>query len=336
MNQLNPRKAVGVDGISSKLLKLSAPVIAEEIAKLINYCIRNQTCPNEWKSSNITPVHKKVEETNKENYWPISILTTVSKVYEKVLHDQMLEAFRDHLSPNISGSLKNHSCCTVLLKMTEDWRSSLDNRETVVAVAIDLSKAFDSINHGLLLAKLQAYSFSHSAVKLITSYLVGHQQRVKVQGTFSTYRTITRGVPQGSILGPVLFNLFINDLNYTISNLSLRIYVDDTTGYASNASSTVLEVVINNDLKTVASWFNANDLAVNNTKSQAISLGARAHNYHFEINDSNIKLSDSLKILGVTMDRRTSPDSTQKDIFQNGSTAQNPPLCTSRNNGEAL
>ena len=168
----------------------------EEIAKLINYCtIRNQTCPTEWKSSNITPVHKKAEETNKEKYQPISILTTVSKVYEKVLHDQMLEAFRDHLSPNLSGSLKNHSCCTALLKMTEDWRSSLDNKEAVVPVAIDLSKAFDSINHGLLLAKLQAYGFSHSAVKLMTSYLVGRQQRVKVQGTFSTYRTITRGVP---------------------------------------------------------------------------------------------------------------------------------------------
>ena len=172
-----------------------------------------------------------------------------------------------------------------------------------MAVAIDLSKAFDSINHGLLLTKLQAYGFSHSAVKLMASYLVGRQQRVKVQGTFSTYRTITRGVPQGSILGPLLFNLFINDLNYSIPNLSLRIYVDDTTGYASNASPTVLEVAIN-DLKTLGSWFNANDLTVNNPKSQAISLGARAHNYHFEINDSNIELSDSLKILGVTLDRR--------------------------------
>ena len=249
-------------------------------------------------------MHKKAEETNKGNCRPISILTTVSKVYEKVLHDQMLEAFRDHLSPDLSGSLKNHPCYTALLKRTEDWRSSLDNRDALVAVAIDLSKAFDSMNRGLLLAKLLAYGFSHSAVTLMTSYLVGRQQRVKVQGTFSTYRTITRGVPQGSILGPLLFNLFINDLNYSTPNLSLRIYVDDTTGYASNASPTVLEVVINNDLKTLASRFNANDLTVNNPKSQAISLGARVHNYHFEINDSNIELSDSLKILGVTLDRR--------------------------------
>ena len=134
----------------------------------------------------------------------------------------------------------------------------------------------------------------------MTSYLVDRQQRVKVQGTFSTYRTITRGVPPP----PLLFNLFINDLNYSTPNLSLRIYVDDTTGYASKASPTVLEVVINNDLKTLASWFNANNLTVNNPKSQAISLGVRAHNYHFEINDPNIELSDSLKILGVTLDRR--------------------------------
>ena len=169
LDHLNPRKAVGVDGISPRLLRLSAPVLADEIAKLINYLIASGIWPLEWKCGNLTPVFKKAEDTYKGNYHPVSILTALSKVYEKVMYDQMYAAFYCHLSFNLSGFLKNHSCCTALLKMTEDWRRSLDNREVVAAVAVDLSKAFDSINHNLLLAKLKAYGFSASALKLMSS-----------------------------------------------------------------------------------------------------------------------------------------------------------------------
>lgn len=104
----------------------------------------------------MTPVFKTDEDTRKENYRPVSILTAISKVYEKVMFDQLYGAFYEHLSPNLSGFLKKHSRCTALFKMTEDWRRSLDKREAVIAVAEDLSKAFDSINHNLLLAKLRA------------------------------------------------------------------------------------------------------------------------------------------------------------------------------------
>ena len=170
LDHLNLRKAVGVDGISPRLLRLSAPVLADEIAKLINYLIASGIWPFEWKCGNLTPVFKKVEDTCKGNYHPVSILTALSKVYEKVMYDQMYAAFYCHLSFNLSGFLKNHSCCTALLKMTEDWRRSLDNREVVAAVAVDLSKAFDSINHNLLLAKLKAYGFSASAFRYCLMY----------------------------------------------------------------------------------------------------------------------------------------------------------------------
>ena len=172
LDDLNPRTAVGADGISPRLLRLSAPVMAEEIARSINFLIANRSWPDKWKCGNLTPLFKKDKDTRKENYRPVSVLTALSKVFEKVMYDQLYNTFCRHLSKNLSGFLKNHSCCTALLKMTEDWRRSLDNRESAMAVAVDLSKAFDSINHNLLLAKLKAYALSQSAMSLMSSYLL--------------------------------------------------------------------------------------------------------------------------------------------------------------------
>ena len=126
---------------------------------MINFCILNRSLPSEWKQARLTPVFKRGIDTDKANYRPVSILTSLSKVFEKVIYDQTWNAFHSVLSSNLSGFMKTHSCCTALLKMTEDWRNSISNKEAVAAVAVDLSKAFDAINHSLLLAKLKAYGF---------------------------------------------------------------------------------------------------------------------------------------------------------------------------------
>ena len=131
----------------------------------------------------------------------MSVLTALSKVYQKVMYNQLYTTFCHHLSQNLSGFLKSHSCCAALLKMTEDWRRSLDKRESAMAVAVDLSKAFDSVNHNLLLAKLKAYGLSISALSLMSSYPLGRKQRVCLHGVCSA------GLPQGSFLGPLLFNI---------------------------------------------------------------------------------------------------------------------------------
>ena len=150
-------KAVSADGISPLLLRLSAPIMADEITGLINFLIADRSWPNEQKCGNLTPVLKKDEDTRKENYRPVSVLL---KVYKEVMYDQLYNTFCGHLSQNLSGFLKNHSRCTAPLKMTEDLRRSLDNRESAMAVAIDLSKAFDFINYNLLLANLKALCLS--------------------------------------------------------------------------------------------------------------------------------------------------------------------------------
>ena len=132
--------------------------------------------------------------------------------------------------------------------MTEDWRRSLDYRESTTAVAVDLSKAFDSINHNLLLANLKAYGLSQCAMSLMSSYLLVRKQRVCLHGVCSSYSELRAGLPHGSLLGPLLFNIFINDLNHVVPDVSLRLYADGTTLYASDVSPIALQSVVNRGL----------------------------------------------------------------------------------------
>ena len=146
-------KAHGADGISPRLLKLSEPGILSSLTELINQCIISSSWPTDWKISIVSPIYKKDSETLKSNYRPVSVLWAVWKIAERVIFDQLYEFCLDFLSGNLSGFLKGHSYTTALLKTCEDIRKNLDSREHSAAITIDLCKAFDSINHNLLLAK---------------------------------------------------------------------------------------------------------------------------------------------------------------------------------------
>ena len=156
------------------------------------------------------------------NYRPVSVLSVISKVVERLKFDQLYSVFTPVFSDNMSGFLRGHSCCSALLKLTDDWRQALDNKKDVAVIAIDLSKAFDSICHNLLLAKLKAYGVHDSAIKLIQSYLSGRFQRVKCNGKVSDWLPLRCGVPQGSLLGPLfLISLWM----MSITQLDLPPYV---------------------------------------------------------------------------------------------------------------
>ena len=194
--KLDVKKSCGPDGFSPKLLQIAAPAIAAPLAKLFNCCIESCMWPTQWKISCVTPVYKKEDETNKKNYRPISVLSVIPKLFEKIMFEQLYKTLSPLFSSNMSGFLRGHSCCTVLLKLTDDWRMALDEKKDVGVVAIDLSRVFDSICHNLLLAKLKAYGLQDSAINLIWSYLSDRLQRVKCNGTYSDYLPIRCGVPQ--------------------------------------------------------------------------------------------------------------------------------------------
>ena len=173
----------------------------------------------------------------------------------------------------------------------------------MAVIAIDLSKAFDSICHNLLQAKLKAYGVHDSAIKLIQSYLSARFQRVKCNGKVSDWLPLRCGVPQGSLLGPLFLNIFVNDVNYSAGSSSLRLYADDTTQYIAHESPCTLESTLNQDIERLTLWFTANYLQVNATKTQAMTLGKSQYPYNLFIGDKSIEIEPTLKILGVILDR---------------------------------
>lgn len=175
------------------------------------------------KLADITPVPKCSSATTKEQIRPISILPVVGKIYEKCLNSQLTDDyFKDRISKYLSAYRKHYSCQTALLHLIEDWKRELDNGLTVGVIVLDLSKAFDSLPHSLLFPKLRVYGFNEDSLCLMESYLT------KIDDCFSSWEKIINGVPQGSILGPILFNIFINDFFYTINKASSHSYADDT------------------------------------------------------------------------------------------------------------
>ena len=190
--------------------------------------------------------------------------------------------------------------------MVDDWRLALDSKKVTGSIAIDVSKAFDSICHNLLLVKLRAYGVGEKAIDFLHSYLSGRKQRVKVNGVFSDWLPVYCGVPQGSLLGPLLFNVFINDLNFSVQLSAQRLYADDTTAYASNTDISALELSLNTGLEDLSSWFASNHLSVNSKKTQAMILGKHSHEPALHIGDSVNEISGFLNILGVCIDDKLS------------------------------
>lgn len=168
--------------------------------------------PDNCKLADVTPVHKQGNKMDKSNYRPISILPPMAKVFERLLSEQLSKHFEDKYSKFQCGFRKGHSSQTCLIAMIEKWRKALDNGKVAGALLSDLSKAFDCVDHELIIAKLHAFGCTHHSLKLILSYLRNRYQRVRLNSTFSSWARIISGVPQGSIWGPDIFNIDLIDL----------------------------------------------------------------------------------------------------------------------------
>ena len=223
--------------------------------------------------ANVTPVFKKEGPLDKSNYRPVSILPLLLKVYERVIYDQLSEYSNKFLNEVPCGFRKAHSTQHTLFKLLQSWQKLLDCWGFVGTMLMDLSKAYDCIPHELLIAKLHCYDVNNASLKMLLYYLTNRKQRTKIGSSFSSWHDIDTGVPQGSILGPLLFSIFINDLFFSITKSEVCNFADDKTLYSSNKD---LDHVFNNlyyDLYNVLDWFKFISLKANPDKFQFMVLG---------------------------------------------------------------
>jgi hypothetical protein len=239
---------------------------------------------------------------------------------ESAIDMQISEHFYSNKAGCLSAYRKMHNTQSVLLRAVEDWKSALDNGKYCGAIMMDLSKAFDVIPHGLLLAKLNAYGYDRNCVELISNYLNDRYQRTKICQARSNWIKIRKGVPQGSILGPTLFNIFINDMLYCVKDYGLYNYADDNT--VSYICDTSIELVTKLELcgDIITEWFASNGMQANPDKYQSIVFGNKADlPSSFTIKGHNVKCIENVKLLGIHIDKRLTFNTHISDICKKAS-----------------
>lgn len=271
INKIGIKKATGRDGISSKNLKLSKTVVSKPISNLINKSFETSVFPDRLKEAQVVPLHKKNNTLEKGNYRPVSVsmLPMISKLFKREIDAQMVKVFNSHFHIFLSAFRKGYGCQTTLLKVIEDWKKALDQNKYVASILMDLSKPFDCLPHNLLLLKIKSYGVSDSALKLIDSYLKNRKQCVKVGPHCSGWEDILKGVPQGSILGPILFNIFLNDIFHFIKHSDLYNYADDNTLSFSDHNIKHVIKILKEESMELIKWFSINQMKANPEKFQA-------------------------------------------------------------------
>ena len=296
---LKNKNSKDIFGLNVKLLKSIKHLIVIPLTKLVNLCIRDSVFPDILKKALVTPIFKKGCLDSPENYRPISLLPVLSKILEKCMARQIIEYFNlnKYFTDCQFGFRKNRNTTMGIIDLTSYILDSFNDQQFTSSVFCDLSKAFDCVSHDILLRKLRAYHFNENSIKFLASYLTGRVQTVRVQGVDSAESGITIGVPQGSILGPLLFLIYINDLPLLEPSAKFTLFADDTT-ISATASSLEDALGIAERLQADAErWFGVNGLHLNVDKTNRVI---------FSMRDTGVTSGDMqyVKFLGVHLDAR--------------------------------
>lgn len=305
IKKLKPKTSCGFDEISSKLIKNSSMIIAAPLAHVINLSLLNGIVPTQMKIAKVIPTYKNNENNLLKNYRPISLLPTFSKILEKIVYKRLYMFLQKYelLYDSQYGFRKNLSTELAILEFQNRIIRSLENQNYTLGLFLDLSKAFDTLQHNILLNKLEHYGIRGNALNWFKSYLTGREQYVSYQGVNSERISILCGVPQGSVLGPLLFLIYTNDL-HNISNYGKYIlFADDTNIIFNDTNLQNLARNVTNELNEIGKWFNMNKLSVNVSKTTFILFSKtriqQGIDIELKLNNILIEPLHATKFLGV-------------------------------------
>lgn len=311
VDNLQSKSSCGHDLISTKLFKACKSALCTPLTIIINQSLLSGIFPDLLKIAKVIPIFKKGKNDLIDNYRPISLLPAISKVFEKVMYHQVFDYFSSNnlFYPSQYGFRKNHSTEHASLELVDRILQSMENDDTPFSIFIDLSKAFDTLNHEILLKKLSFYGLGATSLNLFKSYLSNRKQYVSLDNIVSDFGKITTGVPQGSILGPLLFIIYINDISNSTSLLNVISYADDTTLTgtikAFGGNTPELSQNVNKELLKVQNWLLVNKLALNVDKTKLMIFhkpNKKLPNLSLAINDTHIEKVSTFTFLGLTID----------------------------------
>ena len=311
IDSLKSKNTSGHDLISTKLLKYVKNEVAYPLKCIINQCIEQNIFPELLKIARVIPIHKKDNDDVFDNYRPISILPSVSKIFERILHNQIFEFFtaNELFFTSQYGFRNSHSTEFAALEIIDRIISEMDNNKVPLNIYLDLSKAFDTLDHDILLEKLSYYGIRGESHDLIKSYLTNRKQYVDYCDTTSEHLGIKCGVPQGSILGPLFFIIYVNDISCASDIFYPIIYADDTTLSATLNNfgrEHEIENNINYELSKISVWLKLNKLSLNVNKTKAMAFHTVQRKITLptlNIENTNIEFVDHFNFLGVVIDK---------------------------------
>ena len=310
---LKNKTSTGFDAISNVMLKWLCPSIVFPLSLVFNKSLEEGVFPDLMKLSDVIPLYKSKERFLCNSYRPISLLLTISKILEKVIYKRVYKFLQEtrQITDNQFGFRSNHSCTDAIINLCSEIIKNNERRIHTLGVFLDLSKAFDTLSHNILLMKLEKYGLRGVALDWFSSYLSGRKLRSKVAVssgntcTYSDYHEVNVGTPQGSCLGPLLFLLYINDLNLNLEYSKIILFADDTTIFMGHRNLNYLNWCLMVDLNNINDWFLANKLTLNIDKSHYLHFGTKSSNLiNIELNGISLFEPKSLKFLGVLINNK--------------------------------
>ena len=305
--EIETLKSSGIDNLSSRICKDAFLALPEQL--IFNCSLATGIFPDQWKAAKVVPLFKGGDRENVENYRPVSLLPLPGKILEKIVHSRLTDYFghTNFISENQGGFRKGFSTTSIIADLTDDLFVGTNNGLTTLAAFIDLKKAFDTVDTDILLRKLELAGIRDTTLQWCHNYLTNRSQRTIANNITSTSLPITCGVPQGSVLGPLFFLVFINDLEFALTNCKFKLYADDSVLYQSGLNGDHAANLLQPSLDEFSQWCNVNKLTINTKKSKLMIFGSRskvkkAKHVNAKLNGVLLQKVPSYKYLGLILD----------------------------------